>query len=594
MNYELIIVLGLTAVALALFVSERLRVEVVALLVLSVLLLTRVLEPSEGFSGFSNEATVAIGAMFVLSEGLRKTGVLRRVASLLGRLFEYQQELALFAMMTGAAVVSAFINNVAVVAIMLPMVLSVSRKTGVSPSRLLIPLSFAAMFGGSTTLIGTSSNLLVSGLIAERGLDPIGMFEVTPVGLLFFLVGTVYLMTVGRWLLPDRGSGELRETRELADFRAQVEVVEGAKCVGRRASEFFLDSRGKVVAVQRGGNLVTEDLEEIVIEVGDVLRIAAPVHLLQELDAVTGQRLLPLEPADDDREGVAEGEEAGKALLEIVLAPDSTVVGRTLREAGFEQHHPAHVIAMRRRGEVVVQDLLDIRLQGGDGLLFQVPPEHDGALQRRRDFIVISEFGVPEYKTRMTIPVILILAGIVVGAAIEWMPIVTLAVVGCVLLVLMRVLTMEEAYRAIDWQVIFLLGGFIPLGLALEQTGAIDLVAHGLVQGLGGAGPVVLLAGFYFATNFMSDVVSNQATAVLMTPVAVVTAMSMGGDPRPFIMAIAFASSDSFASPVGYHTNVMIYGVGNYRFLDFVKVGLPLNLLFLGTAVVAIPVIWSL
>ncbi len=594
MNYELIIVLGLTAVALALFVSERLRVEVVALLVLSVLLLTRVLEPSEGFSGFSNEATVAIGAMFVLSEGLRKTGVLRRVASLLGRLFEYQQELALFAMMTGAAVVSAFINNVAVVAIMLPMVLSVSRKTGVSPSRLLIPLSFAAMFGGSTTLIGTSSNLLVSGLIAERGLDPIGMFEVTPVGLLFFLVGTVYLMTVGRWLLPDRGSGELRETRELADFRAQVEVVEGAKCVGRRASEFFLDSRGKVVAVQRGGNLVTEDLEEIVIEVGDVLRIAAPVHLLQELDAVTGQRLLPLEPADDDREGVAEGEEAGKALLEIVLAPDSTVVGRTLREAGFEQHHPAHVIAMRRRGEVVVQDLLDIRLQGGDGLLFQVPPEHDGALQRRRDFIVISEFGVPEYKTRMTIPVILILAGIVVGAAIEWMPIVTLAVVGCVLLVLMRVLTMEEAYRAIDWQVIFLLGGFIPLGLALEQTGAIDLVAHGLVQGLGGAGPVVLLAGFYFATNFMSDVVSNQATAVLMTPVAVVTAMSMGVDPRPFIMAIAFASSDSFASPVGYHTNVMIYGVGNYRFLDFVKVGLPLNLLFLGTAVVAIPVIWSL
>lgn len=585
MEIELVIVLSLTGLAIILFISEALRVEVVAFIVLAVLMVSGVVTPAEGLSGFSNSATIAIGAMFVLSEGLQRTGVLSYVSLFLSRLFAYHFRLALGAMMLGAALVSAFINNVAVVAIMLPVVLSMCRRLSLTPSRVLIPLSFGAMFGGSTTLIGTSSNLLVSGLIEERGLAPIGMFEVTPLGLIFLAVGTLYILFAGPKFLPYRKGTDWHST-EMEEFRAQVEIQPGHPYIGSQVCEFLAEDEGEVLGIGRGGKWYLENLGEMRLKPHDVVRISTDAALLRVLEEEASLRLLPLEAEfqEDDHKDFGERE-----LFEAVIGPDSRVVGRSLRDAGFERYHPAFVIALRRAGKVVVDDLLDVTLQGGDVLLLQAPRDQVAALRRGSDFIIVSEVGVPRYKTKMIVPVILILVAIMGLAALSVLPIEVLAIAGVVLMILMGVITAEDAYQAIDWQVIFLIAGFIPLGLALESSGAIELLVHGLVAGLGGLGPLVMLGAFYLVTNLSSDVVSNQAIAVLMTPVALATAVALQVDPRPFVIAIAFAASNSFGSPVGYHTNVMIYGAGSYRYMDFVKFGMPLNFVFMLTAVIFLP-----
>ena len=592
MTIELAIVLGVTLLALVLFVTDALPVELVALLTLSVLFLSGILTVEEGLAGFSNEATVAIGAMFVLSEGLRQTGVLEKLTAKLKHLFRTNHSLGLFVMMCGAAFVSAFINNVAVVAVMLPVVLGLAQKLDVSPTCLLIPLSFAAMFGGSMTLIGTSSTLLVSGLITERGMEPIGMFEVTPLGLALFAVGITYLMTVGRRLLPDRAlQPEWEAQFERPEYRAQIELFPGHEGIGGPASEFFAeDEEARVIAVFRDGVRLSGAMDDITLNPHDVLRISTAPMVVGRLERAEGVEVLPLRAAlhEEHRRELEELE-----LFQAVLSPASSLLGTTLREAKFDAHHPAMVVALRRAGKVLVDDLLDVELHGGDVLLLEAPEQEVRRLRQSEDFIVVSEVPFERFKQHLLIPVLAVFAAIVTLAALGIFPIVQLAVAGCVAMVLFKALSVEDAYRAIDWQVIFLLGGFIPLGTALEKVGAIDMVAHGLVDVLGGHGPLVLLGGFYFTTTFFSDLISNQATAVLLTPVAIATALSLGVDPRPFIIAIAFAAANSFGSPIGYHTNVMIYGAGNYRYLDFVKIGVPLNLLFLATAVVVLPIFWS-
>ncbi len=592
MTIEVFIVLGLALLALGLFVTDALPVELVALVVLSVLFLSGILTVEEGLAGFSNEATVAIGAMFVLSEGLRQTGVLEKLTGKLKRLFQTNFSLGLLVMMCGAAFVSAFINNVAVVAVMLPVVLGLAKKIDVSPTCLLIPLSFAAMFGGSMTLIGTSSTLLVSGLITDRGLEPIGMFEVTPLGIALFAVGVIYLMTLGRRLLPDRPvQPEWKERFERPEYRAQIELLPGHDGVGEAPTQFFdEDEEADVIAVFRDGTMLSGALDEIVLRPHDVLRIASSARVVGRLDRSEDVEVLPLKQTlhEEHRHEIEELE-----LFQAVITPSSSMVGKSLRDASFDVQHPAMVVALRRAGEVMVDDLLDVDLRGGDVLLMEAPEQELRRIQQSEDFIVAGEVATERFKPHLLIPVLAVFSAIVGLAALGLFPIVQLAVAGGVVMVLFGALSAEDAYRAIDWQVIFLLGGFIPLGTALEKVGAIELVAHSLVDWLGDYGPLALLAGFYFTTTFFSDLISNQATAVLITPVAIATAVTLGVDPRPFVIAIAFAAANSFGSPVGYHTNVMIYGAGNYRYLDFVKVGVPLNLLFLGTAVVVLPMFWS-
>lgn len=591
MTLELAIVLAVVVISLVLFITDALRVDIVAMLVLIALLLTGIISPAEGLQGFSNEATITIGAMFVLSEGLRRTGALNTLAKKLGLLFLYHYRLGLLVMMIGAAVVSAFINNVAVVAIMLPVMVGICHRIGLSPSRVLIPLSFAAMFGGACTLIGTSSNLLVSSLIAERGMEPIGMFEMTPVGLVLLAVGIIYLTTVSNKLLPDRdGTSSLEEKYELGEFRANVKLLPGDRALGEPASQFFSrDQTAQVLRIYRNGKTESDSPNDVILKAGDVLRISGSARAIHSLEKNRDLIVLPL---DEMLPAPRSPELDELELFEVVITPDSSLVNRTLRQSDFKRYHPATIIAVWRSGQLV-DDLMDITLHGGDILLLQAPRDCLERMQKHDDFLVISEIGLPPFKRHLIFPVIAILISVVAVAAIGWAPIVILAIAAAVLLVLIGALNTRDAYEAIDWQVIFFLGGFIPLGAALDKTGGIELIAGGLVGWLGGYGPFVMLGAFYFVTNILSDSISNQATAVLLTPVAATTAIAMGADPRPFVIAVAFAASDSFASPVGYHTNVMIYSAGNYRYLDFVKIGFPLNILFLIFAVIFIPLLWE-
>ncbi len=590
MTVELAIVLAVTLGALILFITEVIRVDLVSMLALAILLLSGIITPAEGISGFGNEATVTIAAMFVLSEGLHQTGALEHMTRWLGNLFRFHFRLALLVMMIGIAITSAFINNVAVVAIMLPVVLGLCRTLQISATKILIPLSFAAMFGGTTTLIGTSANLVVNGLIIEQGLAPIAMFEMTRLGLIFSAAGIAYLLLFAPSQLPDRSDPDhFPPRREDIEYQTELRLTPDHPRLGDPISSLFDDDSIEILALLRGGHLFTGSIDALSLAPGDRLRVCASAAMIRRIEATSGLHLLALH----DGESQSSRDPSEPELFEIILTPEATTPINPLTTRDFSSHHPGTVLAIRRAGHLIFDNLIDAPLRGGDILLMEATRSELRELRQLTGVIVLSEVALPRFKEHLLIPVLLLLAAVVFFAAIGLAPIVTLAVAAAVALVLLDSLDIDDAYRAIDWQVIFLLGGFIPLGIALENTGAIALLAGFLVSSLGDHGPLIMLAGFYLTTNFMSDLISNNATAVLMTPLAITTASVLGVDPRPFVIAVAFAASASFASPVGYHTNVMIYAAGNYRYTDFIKIGVPLNLLFLLIAVLVIPQIWA-
>lgn len=587
MSFELSFVFLLTLVALVLFVTERMRVDLVALLTMAALLPTGILTPAEGLSGFSNEATVTIAAMFVLSRALHRTGSLKHIATHLGRLYAYDPRLATAAMMLGVAAMSAFINNVAVVAIMLPVLLGVSRANGINPSKIMMPLSFAAIFGGTCTLVGTSTNILISGLLTDLNQPAINMFEMTLVGLLFLIAGTGYMLTVGGAILPDRDNPDYRrDDSETQPYLTELRFSADYPDIGKAPHIILGGTEATLLAMIRDDQ-VLDAPDERPLQPGDILRISAPATVVRDLLDTPGvTSLADPQPEPKDHQPME--------LIEVVIAPDAAVVGRSLGESGFARYHPARVLALRRSADTVVDQLLDVPIQGGDVLLIQAMPGQIPILQDSPDFIVVSEIGLWEFKHAFTLPVIAALLAVILLAAFGVAPIVTLASAAAVLVVLIGVISIEEAYEAIDWQVIFLLGGLIPLGIALEKTGGVTMLANATLALVGDFGPRVILTSFFLITMAMTAIISNQATAVLITPVAVSAAISLGVDPRPFVFAIVFGASASFASPVGYHTNVMVYSAGGYRYMDFVRVGIPLSLLFLIVAAFVIPWYWPL
>ncbi len=592
MSWELVVVLVLTVLAVVLFVSEKLRVDLVALLVLAVLLLTGIVTPEQGFSGFSNSATVTIAAMFVLSESLRQTGLVRILGDILSSLYRQTYRRAMTAMMAGVGVLSAFINNTGVVAIFMPIMTKSSRDSGISPTKVLMPLSFAAMFAGVCTLIGTSTNILVSSIMTEHDLAPIGMFEMAPLGLIFFGVGVVYMLTIGEWLMPDRAGEEpLTESFEMAPFLTEVELTPESAVVHQacEAAQLCGNEEVDILEVFRNGSSLGHPHPDLVLEAHDVLRVrgsAAAIHRLEIDDTI---RVRPgVELSDTELEAVE------SELIEAVVAPNSSLEGESLANIDFPHQFTAHVLAIRREGELLHDQLLDEELEAGDVLLLRTPVDQIAQLQRHPAFLVVSEIGLPDYRRELMIPTILIVAAVVFVAAMGIYPISVSAVGGAVLLVLVRVVSLKEAYESINWQVIFLLAGILPLGVALEQTGGVELIADFIFEGLGDYGGVATLAGFYVVTTLLTSVMSNQATAILLTPVALDAAISLGVDARPFVLAIAFAASSSFITPIGYQTNTLVYGAGQYKFADFIKVGTPLTLILAIIAIIFLPIFWPL
>jgi di/tricarboxylate transporter len=591
MTFEIVLVLAILTGAVACFATERLPVDLVALLVLTALLASRVLTPEQAISGFSNTATVTVAAMFVLSAGLARTGVV----SLLGRRLSAVGRLGLLptliALMVLIGVVSAFINNTAAVAIFLPIVLGLARDTGISPSKLLIPLSFASMFGGVCTLIGTSTNILVSSIAEQHGLAPFRMFELSPLGLVMFAAGALYLLTVGVWLIPDRRAGaDLTQSYGMGDYLTEILVLPEAPAVGRplRESPLVRDLDLDVLEIHRGAQRLAAPGPGTVLEAGDLLRVRCDIQKIRRAEKQEG---IVLKSGLKWREEDLHSSEV--ALLEVVIAPGSALEGKTLKESGFRQIYGGTALAIRHRGELMRERLGTTRLQSGDVLLVEVRRDRIEALKRIPDFVIVSEIGLDEPRQGKLLLALAIVAGAVAAATLGLLPIVGSAILGSVLLVLTRCLTLDEAYQAIEWRVIFLLGGLLPLGIALETTGAAMLLSSLLVDTVGVWGPVAMVSAFYLLTSLLTETMSNNATAALLAPIAISAAASLGVDPRPFLVAVTFAASASFMTPVGYQTNTLIYGPGHYRFTDFLRVGTPLNLLFWLIATLLIPRLWS-
>jgi di/tricarboxylate transporter len=493
--------------------------------------------------------------------------------------------------MVSVGAVSAFINNTAAVAILLPPVLAMARRIGVSPSKLLIPLSFASLFGGSCTLIGTSTNLLVSSMGERHGQPPIGMFELSGVGVILALAGLVYMTTIGQRLLPDRGRGaDLTEEFDIGSYLTELEIVPGSRLIGTTVGSCALakEMDADVLAVVRQGQTMTLPRANTVLEPGDILWVRSD---LTAMGAFRNADWVKIRPREDWADLGLESADA--TIIEAVVAPGSPLIGKSLEESDFRNRFRATVLAIRHHDHIRHSRLATTRLAAGDALLLEAPRSQISALRRRREFVVVSDVGPLEAPRRRRLVAMVIVGVVVAAAAAGAAHISVAALIGALLLVLTGCLRLDEAYTAIDWQVVFLLGGILPLGLALERTGGADLLAGVLIGWVGSYGPHAILSTLFLVTTILTAFMSNTATAALLVPIAVTTAGTLGIDPRPLIIAIAFGASASFMTPVGYQTNLLVYGPGSYRFGDYLKVGVPLTIVFWALATVLIPLFWS-
>ena len=589
MTWEIAFVLGLTVCAVVLFVTEKFSTDIVAILVMIVLLVFRVLTPAEGLAGFANTATVTVGAMFVLSAGMFRSGAVNFVGKALGRLARHSSRLMLFVLMVGVGVLSSFLNNTAAVAILIPVVIVVARRAKISPSKLLMPLSFASMFGGMCTVLGTSTNILASSIAEQAGLGAFSMFEFTKLGIIFFAVGVAYMMTLGRRLVPDhRGQGDLTTSFGLGDYLTDLVLQTESKSVGHSLASAPLvkELNIDVLQILRGEDTLRPTPETILRE-GDVLRIQGDLRTINELKGRAGVTFgMSMNWRDEHLHST------DTRLVEAVVGPSSPLAGKSLTESRLRENYGASVLAIRQHGTLRHGQFENITLMPGDALLIDVPNDQIEHLTQQRVFLVVSRAGIPRFDWRKASKAVAIVIAVVVVAATGLLPIVAAAATGALMMVLSGCVSTEEAYGAIEWNVLFLLAGMLSLGAAMEKTGASTMLADGMIDSVGGLGPLALLAAFFGATMLLTEVMSNNATVALLLPIAITTAQAIDVDPRAFMFAVVFAASSSFMTPVGYQTNTMIYGPGQYRFKDFARVGAPLNLIFWALGTLLIPWFW--
>ena len=591
MTWEIAFVLGLTIVAVVLFVTEKFSTDVVAVLVMVVLLVSGILTPAEGFNGFANPATVTVGAMFVISAGLFRAGAVNFLGRGLRRLARRSSTLMVLVMMLGVGSLSSFLNNTATVAIMIPVIMVVAQRVNTSPSKLLMPLAFASLLGGMCTVLGTSTNILASSMAETAGLEPLSMFEFSRLGIIFFAVGVIYMMTIGRKMIPEhRTSGDLTRSFGLGDYLTELQLSDKSQLVGEslESAPLLEEFDIEVLQIIRGKDLLRPTPRTVLRE-QDLLRVKGDVSTINELKERAEASLgMQIKWQDSDLES------KDTKLVEAVVGPSSPLAGRSLVESNPRKNYGVSVLAIRHHGALMRGELQNIKLMSGDTLLIEVPNSRIPYLIQQRVFLVASKAGIPQFDLPKAAKGVAIVVSVITSAALGWLSIASAAAAGALLIVLSKCISMEEAYAAIEWNVLFLLAGMLALSIAMEKTGTSAMLAGGIVDVFGAMGPRALVAAFFGATMLLTSVMSNQATVALLIPVAITTAYSIDANPRTFIFAVMFAASSSFMTPVGYQTNTMIYGPGQYTFNDFLRVGTPLSLIFWVLGTLLIPWFWPL
>ena len=586
---SLILTIVILATAIGLFVSGKLRADLVAICSLTALLVLGLIAPDQALLGFANQATVTIAAMFVVSAGLVRTGLVQWVASGLDRRAGKGEWQLILLLCIVIAALSAFLVNTATVAIFIPVAIVLAKNRKIPVSRVLIPLSFASQFGGVCTIIGTSTNMLVNGIGISWGIRPFGFFEFAPLGLIMVAAGIVYLVVTSRWLLPKReGEAEQVDKYRLADYLAELQVLGDSSLVGKtwEQSKVTRLTTIELSNLMREGRAVSHPARTK-IRPGDLLLLYGHIDQIMAMEPKYGLELMKHVRVRDQQLSSHETQ-----LIEVLIPPRSNLIGRTLQTSDFFRRYKATILAIQRRGKILRERLADIELNSGDTLLLQGHRDDVSRLMSSANVIVTNELTERYLRKDKAVAALLVMLTMVGLAAFNVVSIMVAAIIGAVGMVLTRCVTLEEGYDAIDWKIIFLLGGIIPLGLALEQNGAVLWLADSVLQPLLAYGPTVLLAATYITAAMLTEAMSNNAAAAILAPIAISLAGLMNADPRPFLVAITFAASTSFATPVGYQTNTMVYSPGGYRFTDFTRIGVPLNIVFWILATLLIPLIW--
>jgi len=623
---DVVAVFCIILVTLVLFITEWLPVDVTAILVMVLLMVfgpdgvanyTHI-STTEGISGFSSPATITVLAMLILSSGISRTGLVqilgRKMAAFAGNSLDRQ----LLATIGVAGPISGFVNNTPVVAVLVPVISDLAHKGDTSPSKLLIPLSYASMLGGMLTLIGTSTNILASDVSARLLGRPFSMFEFTQLGIIVLLVGSAYLYFVGHRLLPERIPAEEDYIGEydIGEYLTEVVVDDDSPLVGKTVERAIDDSEfdADVVQVVRNGEEFIEPIGNKEIRAGDVLRLRADRETLERLVAQETLTMAGHPTAESELEPNRVDEQT---LVEVVVPRGSHLVGETLRTSTFRQRYDATVLAFRSRGETIREGLDERRLRVGDTLLIQAAPDSIDRLSRNDDFIVAHEPESPDYRTDKIPHAAGIMAGVVAFAALPFetiasglvdltgvgafsalsgfqFPILVSALAGVVAMVFAGVIKPNEIYDGVEWDVIFLLAGVIPLGMALEQTGGAELLGAAVAATSVVLPPIGVLWVFYIGTGLITEIISNNASVVLMIPVAIEAASRLGANPFAFVLTVTFAASMAFLGPIGYQTNLFVYGPGGYKFTDYTRIGAPLQAILSVVIVVGISVFWGI
>jgi di/tricarboxylate transporter len=600
------LVFGVILVALVLFVTELIPTDITAMGIIVTLV---ILEPwtgvtgREAISGFASPATITIVAMYMLSAGIQKTGIVQRLGGVIARVTKGRETRVLAATIGSTGPIAGIINNTPVVAVFIPMITDLADASNISRSKLLLPLSFAAMLGGTLTLIGTSTNILASDLSRQLLDRPIGMFEFTKLGVIILSVGGVYLMTVGRWLTPERiaPDSDLIEEFGVEDYLTRFVVTEGSPLVGRTITD-AVDTAGRdldFLQLVRNGETFPAVSSDQSVRPDDVLIVRASAT---DATRLAEDYALRRPPRNEITEAELEDADSASVPVEAVVPPDSGFVDQRIAEIKFEERYRSTALAVRRGEETIQTDLDEVTLAAGDTLFLQTNPDAVDFFGDTADLVITHgldsdaldpvEDGHTELDPKTPIA-LAVMAGVIGAAALDLVPIVIAALGGVVVMVVTQVLTPAEAYDAVSWSIIFLLAGVIPLGIAMQKTGGAELIAALLVESADVLPVIAVLGLFYLLTGLLANIITPVASVVLMIPIAVDTAAKIGANGFAFLLGVMFAASTAFMTPVGYQTNLMVYGPGGYRFTDYLRVGGPLQLLLTLVTTAGIAFFWG-
>ena len=596
MTLEIAIVLGVITLMFILFVMELFPLDVTALSILAVVLVLGYISPEEAISGFANPAVITIALLFVLSHALQKSGILEYMVIRLNKLTERSRFLGLFVFLISVALASAFVNNTAIVAIFIPLTIRLAQKYNLSPSKLLMPLSYIAIIGGTLTLVGTSTNLLVNSIYVNSisSSPPLGMFEFAKFGLVMLVIGMAYLLIAVPFLIPSRTvTSSLTKSYHMGGYLTELKVSAESPLVGRTCKERAVNKNYDITVLDilRDGKLISKNIRDTFIHPEDILFVRGSLEnflRMKEVEKVTmltDEKLTQDELIHDDN-----------TLVECLITNQTDLVGKSLMEINFRRRFGSFILAIRREGEILRKKIAHVVLQAFDTLLIYGPIEKIKELSDSGDFIVLGEIEATLQKHKYWWVSVAVIFGAVILAALGIVPILKGALVGAIFLLVIRVVTANEAYQSINWQVIVLIAALIPLGIVIQKSGTafwIGTVLNDIANAFNPlVRPTIMLSLVYLVTIILTEMTSNAATAIIMTPIAISAAQQMGLDPRTFVFAVCFAASASFITPIGYQTNLMVYSPGGYKFTDYVRVGLPLAIVLWCMATWLIPILW--